>query len=200
MPAAAFGLELMKAYPEAKIILTNREIDSWHTSCSKTLQQARKYWLHRILRYFDWMTHLVHSLREKQWHCLFADDFEKNGRRAMLAHYANVRKVANDMGRDVLEFHMGDGWEPLCHFLGQDVPDGAYPRENEGGDWVLKMQERARLRAKAAAAKFLWVGLPTVIFGLSVGLLSSHRDIRASLRAVGRNSGLTRSWASQPTR
>ncbi|KAL8966373.1 MAG: hypothetical protein Q9183_003400 [Haloplaca sp. 2 TL-2023] len=205
VPAAAFGPELIKAYPEAKIILTNREIDSWHTSCSKTLQRARKYWLHRMLRYFDWITQLVHSLREKQWQCLFADDFEKNGRRAMLAHYADVRRVANDMGRDVLEFHMGDGWEPLCHFLGRAVPDGTYPRENEGGDWILKMQERARLRAKAAAAKFLRVGLPTVILGLSLGLglLSSHRtcNIRASLQTVGLAQVRTCcSWALQPTR
>ncbi|KAL8873068.1 MAG: hypothetical protein Q9174_001406 [Haloplaca sp. 1 TL-2023] len=179
VPAAAFSAELMKAYPDAKVILTNREIDSWHTSYSKTLQRARKYWLHRVLRYFDWMTQLVHSLREKQWQCLFADDFKQNGRQAMLKHYADVWRVASDMGRDVLEFHIGDGWEPLCHFLGRDVPDGAYPRENEGGDWILKMQERARIRAKAAAAKLLRVGLPTVVLGLTLGFMArtaSPRD------------------------
>ena len=30
LPAAAFGPELIAAYPEAKVILTNREVDSWH--------------------------------------------------------------------------------------------------------------------------------------------------------------------------
>ncbi len=26
---------------------------------------------------------------------------------------------------------MGDGWEPLCAFLGKDVPDVPFPRANE---------------------------------------------------------------------
>jgi hypothetical protein len=29
-PAACFGKELIEAYPDAKVILTNRDIDSWH--------------------------------------------------------------------------------------------------------------------------------------------------------------------------
>lgn len=30
LPAAAFGPELIAAYPHAKVILTNRDADSWH--------------------------------------------------------------------------------------------------------------------------------------------------------------------------
>ena len=30
VPAACFPEELIAAYPEAKIILTNRDIDAWH--------------------------------------------------------------------------------------------------------------------------------------------------------------------------
>lgn len=29
-PAIAFAKELIEAYPEAKIILTTRDVDSWH--------------------------------------------------------------------------------------------------------------------------------------------------------------------------
>ena len=29
-PACAFAKELIEAYPEAKVILTNRDVDSWH--------------------------------------------------------------------------------------------------------------------------------------------------------------------------
>ncbi len=29
-PAAAFGPELIAAYPRAKVILTNRDVDEWH--------------------------------------------------------------------------------------------------------------------------------------------------------------------------
>jgi hypothetical protein len=30
VPAVCFAKELMQAYPEAKVILTNRDIESWH--------------------------------------------------------------------------------------------------------------------------------------------------------------------------
>jgi hypothetical protein len=30
----------------------------------------------------------------------------------------------------LLVFEVADGWEPLCAFLGADVPDGPFPRTN----------------------------------------------------------------------
>ncbi|KAA8573173.1 hypothetical protein EYC84_003682 [Monilinia fructicola] len=39
-PAVAFAPELIAAYPEAKIILTNRDVDSWHASTLKTVNWA----------------------------------------------------------------------------------------------------------------------------------------------------------------
>ncbi|KAL8951565.1 MAG: hypothetical protein Q9222_002475 [Ikaeria aurantiellina] len=173
LPAVAFGRELMEAYPDAKVILTNRDVDSWHTSCAKTLLQARRYWLHEILQYLDWMTALVHPLRKKYWRCLFGDDFSKNGRAAMLAHYAEIRSIAAKTDREILEVSMGDGWEPLCHFLGTEVPDRPYPQENQGPGWILKMRQRACQRAMAAAYKFFWCGLSISIAGLAVWLAHS---------------------------
>ena len=37
MPCILFVDELLKAYPDAKIILTNRDIQSWLTSVDKTI-------------------------------------------------------------------------------------------------------------------------------------------------------------------
>ncbi|KAL9127028.1 MAG: hypothetical protein Q9217_004017 [Psora testacea] len=164
----AFGPELMAAYPSAKIILTNRDVDTWHNSCSQTLLQARWYWGHEILQYFDWMTALIHPLRKKYWQCLFTDDFEANGKTAMLAHYAEIRDRAQQQGRQVLEMELSDGWEPLCSFLEVVVPPFPYPKMNDGGNWVLKMRERARLRAKAATSRFLGTALPVVMAGVAI--------------------------------
>lgn len=173
----------MAAYPDAKIILTNRNPDSWHESCSRTLLQARKYWLHAVLQHFDWVTGLVHRLRIKQWQCMFADDFEANGKAAMHAHYTEVRNIAQQTGRPVLEIGLGDGWEPLCGFLGVDVPPHPFPRMNEGGDWILKMHERARLRARAAARKFFRFGLPLTILGLAL-LYAANAATRCTISEI----------------
>ena len=170
----------MDAYPDAKIILTNRPVHSWHDSCSNTLLQARKYWLHGVLQHVDWITGLVHPLRRKYWQCLFDDNFESNGKAAMRAHYAGIRDHAQKTGRVILEFNLGDEWGVLCSFLEVGTPDYPYPRENEGGDWILKMRERARLRAMAAAFRFASVGLPIAVLAFGAWAWRPVSLLRAS--------------------
>ncbi len=168
LPAIAFSPELMAAYPSAKVILTTREANSWHKSMSKSLLQARWYWMHEVLQYFDWITALVHPLRKKYWQCLFEDDFETNGKAAMQDHYAEVRNIARNEGRDILEMGLSDGWDPLCNYLQVDTPSFPYPRMNDGENWTLKMKERARLRAKAAAIRFAKIALPLTVAGFGL--------------------------------
>ena len=46
-------------------------------------------------------------------------------------HNQWVRDVAAARGKEVVEWEPEDGWEPLCKFLGCEVPDEAFPRTNE---------------------------------------------------------------------
>ncbi|KAG7008210.1 hypothetical protein G7Y79_00006g018300 [Physcia stellaris] len=149
------GKDLILAYPEAKIILTNRDPDSWHASMSRTVLQSNLYWLHRVLQHLDWATGLVHPMRRKAWRCMFGDNFEANGRDAMRRHYEDVRACAKAQGREVLELQLGDGWQKLCAFLEVPVPEQDYPVENDGGNFIPKMKERARLRMRAVALRWL---------------------------------------------
>ena len=42
----------------------------------------------------------------------------------------------------LLIFNVKDGWEPLCKFLGVDIPDVPYPRKNVGGELMaMSMKE-----------------------------------------------------------
>lgn len=36
-PCVAFAKELIEAYPDAKVIITTRDVDSWHASTMKTV-------------------------------------------------------------------------------------------------------------------------------------------------------------------
>lgn len=42
LPASAFTPELIAAYPDAKLILTQREENSWYASCQRTIQPANR--------------------------------------------------------------------------------------------------------------------------------------------------------------
>ena len=88
----------------------------------------------------------------------------------MLAHYEEIRKHAQATGRRVLEFGLGDEWGALCEFLDVEVPPHPYPRENDRSDWIEKMHERARLRAKAVAIKLVGLCLPIAVLGSGVVL------------------------------
>lgn len=41
----------------------------------------------------------------------------------------------------LLEWYLGDGWEPLCGFLGKPVPDTEFPHVNTaGGGWKARIK------------------------------------------------------------
>lgn len=58
-------------------------------------------------------------------------DFSENSKTAehYLEHNKRVRKACPP--ERLLEFKLGSGWEPLCEFLGKEVPGCPYPNVND---------------------------------------------------------------------
>jgi len=71
----------------------------------------------------------------------FDGSFEKNGKRIYQAHYDRVRKMAAERGMQLLEYEVADGWDPLCKFLGHDMPANPFPTGND------KQEVNARIKA-----------------------------------------------------
>lgn len=44
-------------------------------------------------------------------------------------HYEVVRRIVPR--ERLLEYKLGSGWEPLCNFLGKEVPDVEFPKVND---------------------------------------------------------------------
>ncbi len=57
------------------------------------------------------------------------DDFAQYGRTYYRNYWEEVERLVE--GREVLRYRLGDGWEPICEFLGVAVPDEPYPRTDE---------------------------------------------------------------------
>ncbi len=145
-PAVLLTDELLAAYPKAKVILTNSDIDKWVESWRRTILAVMTW------RSWTWLASWDRVLAGPWYSCnaiiinqqvndwsLTVDDWAsprylKILRQSYLDHYAHVRKMVPK--ERLLEFKSEDGWGPLCEFLGEEVPEGPYPYINESKDFV----------------------------------------------------------------
>jgi hypothetical protein len=112
---------LLEAYPEAKVILTVRDVDDWWRSISRHVDamNARRD------------TPDIQTLRDSaDVHMrLFGSPWPQEGlyKRRYYDHSDAVLSLCEVNRRDLLDFHVTDGWGPLCRFLGKPIPDEPFP-------------------------------------------------------------------------
>ncbi|TQN65673.1 hypothetical protein CSHISOI_09751, partial [Colletotrichum shisoi] len=129
-PAASFAAELIEAYPEAKVILSTRDVDSWFESTRVTANRRANDRFLRLLSHFDWASSMYYPMLRKYWDAVFEGDFERHGKQVFAEHNDRVRRLVPP--DRLLEYRIGEGWEPLCKFLGCPVPSTPFPRDNSG--------------------------------------------------------------------
>jgi len=118
-PSAHYWPELIKAYPDARVILTWRSPESWWESFEKTILAG--------IGQIEDQDALGLTLIASQ---VFAGRPHDRAH-AIAVYEANVAAVMATVPRERLLVHrLGDGWEPLCAHLGVPVPDEAYPNRN----------------------------------------------------------------------
>lgn len=128
-PASAFWPEISAAFPEALVILSVRDSNSWWKSANGTIFPAS-----------------LSADPESEWRkmldALMANRFTSalKDRAACIAaferHNAQVR--ASVPPERLLEFRASEGWEPLCAALGVPVPEEPYPVTNTSEDWAAR--------------------------------------------------------------
>ncbi|KNG82130.1 NAD dependent epimerase/dehydratase, partial [Aspergillus nomiae NRRL 13137] len=132
-PVACFGPELIEAYPEAKVILTYRDVDEWHQSVSKTVDYAvrSRLWVTGTIaaRALGLRSSWIQPTWLKIWEGFFGGDFQNNGCSAFHEHYELIQRLVPS--RHLLIFHVPQGWDPLCEFLDVPVPLVPFPRGND---------------------------------------------------------------------
>jgi hypothetical protein len=169
-PAIAFAKELIEAYPEAKVILTNRDVDSWHASTMRTV-----YWRVtdpelRWLSHVSWAAGMYYPMLKKFFDTFFEGDFPNRGKEVFKRHYEEVRRLVPK--EKLLEYHITDGWEPLCKFLGDPVPYGVkFPNVNDNRDFVERSRRRNRMQMLNVALRVLHLSLVTIFTLYAVYLL-----------------------------
>lgn len=126
-PSCHFWREQLKAWPNAKVILTEREPHVWYKSMSQTILPA----MARDIPSDAPPTVAAQARMGKlliEEKTFGGDTSEAHVLDVYRAHNAAVRReVPADK---LLVFDASQGWEPLCRFLGVPVPATPFPKTN----------------------------------------------------------------------
>ncbi len=129
-PGCALWRELLDAFPDAKVVLSVRDLDSWYDSFRSTIVRsltevevpdtAPDF---QVVRQMSVETVVQRSLGG-------ADPTDRAA--VIAAHERHIDAVrATVPAQRLLEFRVTDGWEPLCAHLGVAVPDEPFPNVND---------------------------------------------------------------------
>lgn len=130
-PVSCAWKDLAAHYPDAKVVLTVRDPDTWWTSTATTIYRTRTmfpWWLQRLApvtgRWLEMVDRLV-------WDGIFEGRFTDRDH-AVAVFERHVTDVAATCPPDrLLVFDVTEGWRPLCSFLDVPVPDRPFPRTND---------------------------------------------------------------------
>jgi Sulfotransferase domain len=103
----------------------------------------------------------------------YSKDFAANGKDVYREHYARVRQRMVNAHREAeyLEFNVEDGWEPLCKFLGKEIPTDAdgkpkpFPKVNDRA----KFEQIFNSIIEKLSKRMLWTGMACLILVAAVG-------------------------------
>jgi hypothetical protein len=172
-PGAAFYRQLMNYYPDAKVILSVRDPDSWYASASTTIYPSMRTfpvsWLRRVLpelRQFHHMSNAV--IWDGTFHGQFTD---KAAAIAIVGqHNAEVQRIVPR--ERLLVYDVRQGWGPLCAFLKVPVPATPFPQRNSQAEFNQAIRERLQPLQYA-------LGGVLAVASLGIGWLVMRRQQRS---------------------
>lgn len=132
-PASAWWKDLARHYPEAKVILTVRDPESWYDSISKTILMSSTIGrtqdpdpTGRIGSDIIYRIVLEGIFRGRLTDKAYAIDVFNRHQQEVIESLPPER---------LLVYDVHDQWDPLCAFLGVDVPDAPFPEGNSVADF-----------------------------------------------------------------
>ncbi|PYH44722.1 sulfotransferase family protein [Aspergillus saccharolyticus JOP 1030-1] len=180
LPAICFAEDLIEAYPDAKVIVTVRDVDEWYESMMTLVTSIdtpiNTYIFVPLVitlnTIFRSRFRLVPETFFKAGECFYGPDIRNDARETYRNHVAKIQAlVPKDR---LLLYHVTEGWEPLCKFLGQPVPEVPMPRSNTKADMLARHEACMQLNLRECMWKAVKgtvvVGAALVIFSRSSGL------------------------------
>ncbi len=121
-PGSSFWPELSAAYPDALVLLSVRDPEGWYRSASNTIFLTFDNMPPEVA---PWLEAVRKLLRDR-----FSDRFDDpTAMMDAFARHNDAVRAAVPADR-LLEWSLGDGWEPICERLGLPVPAEPFPVTN----------------------------------------------------------------------
>lgn len=135
-PASFFWRQTSRHFPNAKVILTDRDPDLWYDSLARTIIPGsllgREKAPDPVNR--DASDMIAKLILEGLFEGRYDDRDFVIGK--FLAHRQEV--IDTLPAERLLVFQTKQGWDPLCNFLGVPIPDEPFPRTNSAEEFVAR--------------------------------------------------------------
>jgi hypothetical protein len=143
-PGGFFYQELTETYPDAKVLLSERDPEEWERSMRQTVWDVRNG--ESLMRKLSDAQGLVFP--PWQGFLKMIDGVLWTGRGTFAAGHREDGQLAEGMARHheavkrtvaperLLTWSVSEGWGPLCRFLGVPAPDAPFPRVNDSQEFV----------------------------------------------------------------
>lgn len=132
-PACTYYRELMRCFPDAKVVLSIRDPEQWYDSVLTTIYASYK--LHRYARYGS--PPAAGPLEDDS--LIWAGDFDGrfDDRRYAISVFEkhNEEVIEHVPANKLLVFQVDQGWTPLCGFLAVAEPAVPFPHLNPYAAW-----------------------------------------------------------------
>ncbi|MER8500842.1 sulfotransferase family protein [Mesorhizobium sp. M0045] len=128
-PTAHFWREVSDHYPDAKVILTVRDPEAWYDSMAQTIGLT-----------MDAATNDPQSFGVAViGNTVFGGRFD-NRDYAIAVYEAHNASVKSTLPPErLLTYQASEGWEPLCAFLGVQLPSEPFPRTNSTAEFRARI-------------------------------------------------------------
>ena len=133
-PACCVWRELLVTHPDAKVLLTlhPKGPEAWYESTVDTIYFTENVWQFKVL---EWVTPFARKMgamtRKLIWQRAHKGTMADRTR-ALAFYQQHIEEVrAGVPAEKLLVFSVDQGWEPLCQFLGVQVPATPFPNVND---------------------------------------------------------------------
>ena len=138
-PGAPFYEDLMEEYPEAKVVLTVRDPESWYESTLNTIYEMSATTSSPLFTMMSWIVPRLRNVKEANgivgttaWQGTFGGRFEDKDHAISVFEEWNEGVKRRVPTEKLLVYDVKQGWEPLCEFLGVEAPeDEPFPHLND---------------------------------------------------------------------